>query len=250
MKTLLYAFRSLGPIDLRSIGRDSLLGWIALLPIVMALVVRGLVPPVADLLMTMANFDLSPYYALIVTYMVALFSPVIVGMIIGFLLLDERDEKTLMALQVTPMPMASYMTYRLALPMLVTVVVMLIAVPLAGLVVVPFWATLLAAIVSAAMAPPFALFFAAFARNKVEGFALGKAIGPLLILPIIGYFVPEPWQWLFGLTPTYWPAKLFWTVAEGGPFLWWVGLVGLVYSGLLVIPLLRKFEDSLRRGSD
>ena len=36
-------------------------------------------------------------------------APGIVGMVVGFLLLDERDERTLSALRVTPLSMRRYL---------------------------------------------------------------------------------------------------------------------------------------------
>jgi fluoroquinolone transport system permease protein len=38
--------------------------------------------------------------------------PALVGMVIGFLLLDQRDDQTLAALQVTPLTLNGYLIYR------------------------------------------------------------------------------------------------------------------------------------------
>ncbi len=43
----------------------------------------------------------------------------IVGMVVGFLLLDERDAHTPAALRVTPLSMRRYLAYRVSGPLLV-----------------------------------------------------------------------------------------------------------------------------------
>jgi fluoroquinolone transport system permease protein len=53
------------------------------------------------------------------------------------------------------------------------------------------------------MAPLAALALAALAANKVQGLALMKAAGVVLIPPMIAYFLPAPWRLVFALTPTW-----------------------------------------------
>jgi fluoroquinolone transport system permease protein len=57
-------------------------------------------------------------------------APGMVGMVIGFLLLDERDARTLTALRTTPLSMRRYLGYRVALPLLLGSMSTLIGFPL------------------------------------------------------------------------------------------------------------------------
>lgn len=90
------------------------------------------------------------------------------------------------------------------------------------------------------------LFLAAFASNKVEGLAFMKGVGWLMIGPLAAYFVPGRWELLFGILPTYWPAKAFWVAGEGGSY-WPYLLVGALYALLLVVLLLGQFQKRLSR---
>jgi fluoroquinolone transport system permease protein len=65
-----------------------------------------------------------------------------------------------------------HLAYRLAAPMLISLAMTLIALPLAGLVSLSFLEVLLVAVAAAPLAPLSALFLGAYAANKVEGFAL------------------------------------------------------------------------------
>ncbi len=107
--------RALGAIDAKSVRRDPLLRWLALGPVSLALLVRWGTPYVAGRLQGQLGFDLVPYYPLIVSF-VLLLVPMMCGIVIGFLLLDQRDDRTITALQVTPLTLNGYLVYRAAAP--------------------------------------------------------------------------------------------------------------------------------------
>lgn len=233
--------RALGPIDVKSVRRDSLLRWMFLIPLLIGFLFRWGVPMVAAQLDTRFGFDLAPYHPLIASALVMI-TPMLYGMVIGFLLLDQKDDRTLTALQVTPLTNAGYLLYRLGVPLLLSVVMTVVVLQLSGLGTVGLDGQLLAAVAGAPLAPMGALFLAAFARNKVQGFALMKASGVINWPPIIAYFVHSKWQWAFGLCPTYWPVKLYWELEAGGAAVWPVLLVGVAYCSLLSALMLRRFD--------
>lgn len=239
--SLAKAVRGLGPIDAKSVVRDSLLRWMLLLPILLALLMRWGVPGLANSLLTEYGFDLRPYYPLITSFMV-LVSPMLIGVVIGFLLLDQRDDGTLAALQVTPLSLNGFLIYRITVPMVLGVLLTLAIIPLTGLVQIHPLSVLVVAVAAAPFGPIYALLLPCFADNKVQGFALMKALGILSWPPIIAYFLPPIWQWVMGIVPTYWPVKLFW-ILESGESGWWpYFLVALVYQAVLMVPLLRRFN--------
>ena len=239
--------RALGPIDARNIRRDSLLQWMIIMPFFFAFLFRYGVPWIRTLLLEQFAFDLAPYYVLLVTYSFVILIPAVFGMVIGFLLLDERDDRTLTALQVTPLTLNNYLSYRILLPMILSVLLTLITFPLASLVPFNFGHILLVALLSAPFAPMFALYLAAFANNKVQGFALMKASGVIFILPVIAYFIQSNWQFVFGIVPTFWPAKLFWALLNGDTAVWlYLGLGIVVQTGFLFL-FARRFNQIMYR---
>jgi fluoroquinolone transport system permease protein len=219
-----------------------------LVPLLFALAMRFIMPPLFDYLGAFLQIDLEPYFLPIVGFILAMLTPALVGVVIGFLLLDERDDRTLSALQVTPLPLGGYLAYRLLIPVGLSVLLTVIVFPLAGLNQVGFWDLLAVALAGAPYAPIFALFLATFAQNKVQGFALQKASGVIGLPPVLAYFVSMPWQLAFGIAPTYWPAKVWWLALEGDPGVWLAALVGVVYQSLLVVLLLRRFNRIIHRG--
>src|SRR5690606_8691297 len=98
----LAAYQSLGTIDLLSVARDPLLRWTIVLTLALGLLIRFAVPPVAAGLEARFGFDLAAFYPLIMSFL-PLAVAGMTGTVVGFLLLDQRDDDTLSALLVTPL---------------------------------------------------------------------------------------------------------------------------------------------------
>jgi fluoroquinolone transport system permease protein len=242
----LKAVRALGPVDFKNIRRDPLLKWIIFTPLLQMLVIRWLIPWITGLLQEQVGFDLRPFYPLLMSFM-AMVVPFILGVVIGFLLLDQRDDNTLTALQVTPLSLGGYLAYRVSAPTVAAFLSTILVVWGAGLVQLSLPELLVVSLSTALMAPIMALIFASFAENKVQGLALSKGSGVFMVPALIAYFVPGGWQYLFGIMPTYWPAKLFWTLAGGEPGAWIFLLVSLFSQGVVLALTLRHFYRVMYR---
>jgi fluoroquinolone transport system permease protein len=216
------------------------------MPFFLALLIRFGLPWVVDGLEESLGFDLAPYIPLIYSYIVVL-SPTLFGFVIGFLLLDERDDDTLTALQVTPLPLNGYLIYRLGLPVFLGIVLLPVTLWLSGVNSLNLAEMLLLAVLAAPLAAMFMLFLATFAENKVQGFAFSKGLGVVLVAPLIAYFVQPPLEFLFGIFPPYWAMKAFWMMAAGESGVWIVFVVGMIYQVALTYVLLRRFHQVMYR---
>lgn len=236
--------RALGPIDAASVRRDPLLRWMLVFPLVFALLFRWVASLIEPWLVARFGIDLTLYYPL-VGGLLALLTPMLFGCIVGFLLLDQKDDGTLTALRVTPLTPGGYLAYRIAIPMALSIVMTPLVLELGGFTRAGVGARIVAGVAAAPLAPAFALFLAAFARNKVQGFALMKAAGVINWPPMLAWFVTSSWQLAFGLCPTYWPVKLYWELEAGGPAAWIYLLADLVVLSLLVAWLARRFDHAV-----
>jgi fluoroquinolone transport system permease protein len=236
----LRTFRALGRIDIGSVLTDPMLRGLALVPLMAALAIRLLLPAVAARVGALAGVDLGWLVAPLSGYAVVGIAPLIAGSVVGFLLLDQRDDRTLLALRVTPMPFGLYLAYRLAAPSLVAVVAILAAVAVAGGLGLGPTEALLAALASAPLAPVAALALVAFARNKVQGAALMKAASILLMAPLASFFLPAGWGLALSALPTYWVARSTWALQSGEaawPFMLGAWAVSGVVAALLLLRL-------------
>lgn len=233
------AIRSLLAADLQTIRRDSLTQFLLYYPLALGILLRFLVPLVQRELVNL--YDITPLYPLLTGFFGLLTMPALGGVLIGFLLLDERDQRSLAALQVTPLSMTSYLGYRIALLILMTLIGIFVIIPLMGLVPIDYGWLFVIGMVAALNAPIFAILLFAFASNKVQGLVVMKALSLFMATPFISWFVPEPWQYFFGVLPTFWPLKAFWVQQAGGnplPYL----LIGLGVILVYLVPLLLRFN--------
>jgi fluoroquinolone transport system permease protein len=238
-------FRALVDADTRSLWRDPLLGWVLGLPLGVALLLRTLVPRIQEALMARVAFDLEPYHSLIMgAYLMT--APGIVGMVIGFLLLDERDARTLTALRVTPLSIHHYLAYRIVLPLALGTAATLIGYPLIGIASLPLSELWPLALVAALSAPLQALVVAAAAPNKVAGFAVVKVMNVLSLAPGLAFFVPRPGQYIAGVLPTYWPMRALWSADAGEAFGWYL-VMGMLTSAIRLMIAARMFDRRLLR---
>lgn len=243
-------FSHVGRNDLKVIGRDSLLVMLMGYGFVIAVVIRFAVPAITESLMNTMEFDLTPYYPLLLSGMILHQAAALLGgTVMGFVLLDERDNGTLNAMMVTPIPVRDYVLYRVIVPML-----MGFFLGFAGLIIVAelsqltVWQMLIIAAVNSLLASLISLLLATFSANKVEGFATIKIIGSLSLIVMGAWFVPEPWQFLAGIYPAYWTMKSMW-MAEAGSSLWglYLPLALLTQIGALVL-LVRRFTNIVYEG--
>lgn len=242
---LLDVYKSVGPVDIKSVRRDELLAWVVAIPFAMALLFRFGVPPFTAWLEQELGFDLAAYYGLLMSFF-ALMAPTMIGMVVGFLLLDERDEQVLTALLVTPMPLGGYLLYRITLPLLLGFAVTVAGYPLAGLAPIPLLDLVAVALLAALNGPATALFLAAFAENKVTGFALVKVLNTINMLPVAAFFIDWPWQVAAGIVPAYWPMKMLWLVTSGHGYALYA-VAGLAAYAVVLLLLLRHFDARIHQ---
>jgi fluoroquinolone transport system permease protein len=212
-------------------------------------VLRFGLPPLAGWLEIQTGFDLRPAFPLFAGYAGLALVPILFAMIVGFLLLDERDRGTAMAIAVTPLSTRSYVAYRTGLPFVLAALSALVLIPASGMASAPLWALVLSVLLGACGAPLYALALAALAADKVQGFAVVKVMSALQILPVAAFFMDSPWHWVAGVVPSYWPLYAFLSATRAGGAgafaLYWG--VGAAFHVALLAGLLRRFQRVSRR---
>jgi fluoroquinolone transport system permease protein len=234
--------RTLSRMDALSVSRDTLLRGMVIVPLGLAIAARWLFPSAIERVAGMLPFDIASIYPRFISYVLLLLPPAICGMVVGFTLLDQRDDHTLMALQVSPVPLQAYLAYRLATPVFVSIAMTLVALPLSGQAGLGLAELVMVSLSAALLAPIAALFLASYAANKVQGFALQKALSVFFIAPYLGMLFPLPWRLLVGFVPTYWPTALLWALQDGAPYAWVLLPIGFAYQAALLVALMRRFK--------
>lgn len=232
--------------DLRNWARDPILLLAASGPFALALLGRFALPVVDT--RYLPSVALEPFYPSVLAF-VFLFPAYVLGMVVGFLVLEDRTQGVLDALRQTPLTGRGYLRYRGTTAYLLGVGVTLAVVPLFGLVAVSLPLLVATAAVVGLVAPAVVFLFAALADDAIEGLAVNKLLGLVVLFPPVGAAVlPEPVEYVVGVVPLYWPAKALLVGVEGrsalrvGAFL----AVGVCTLGLSLVVLVRRFERRVR----
>lgn len=179
--------------DARVVYRDRLLLLIAVMTLVLAagmrLVVRFV--PVTDI-----DLYLAPAAPLL--------APMMLGIVLGFGLIEEREQGTWLLLRVLPLSWRSWLAYLLGTSATLS---FLLGLGAAWIYRPPAHALFAVVMIAsgALTGPAMMLALGAFSRNKIEGTAVQKLMNSLGLVPLIAFFVPPPWQvMLGGWCPWYW----------------------------------------------
>lgn len=215
----------------RLIRRDPMLLLLLFAPWLAGAALGLGLPLLRPLLLSALGFDLAPWYKL-ADGMMLMLTPMMAGMLSGFLMLDERDEGVGGYFRVTPAGGALYLVSRLCLPVLWSV---LVAPPLMAVFSLSHpgvLRVLAVALIGGVAAASMALLLLAFAGNKVEGLAVSKMMGLIMLPMVLPFVTGSPWTLAAGLFPAYWMGAAFagpwWTVPAGAA-------VGLLWLAVLYV---------------
>ncbi|MGA9399819.1 ABC transporter [Haladaptatus sp.] len=246
------AVRDLGPVggmalaDGKKWFRDPLLLVAGTGPLLLALLAHVALPFLNQ--HYLPTISLVPYYPLVLGFVVT-FPPYIYGFVVGFFVLEDREQGVLAALRTTPLTGRGYLRYRGATAYLVGAAVTIPTVMLFGLVRVPPLVLVAVTVVVALAGPTITFLFAGLARDSIEGVVINKLLGLLLIVPVAGIaLLPEPWQYVVGVVPLYWPVKALVAGVTDGIGLRFVAFLflGVLSFGVSIRYLVRRFERMAR----
>ncbi|MFW5685537.1 MAG: hypothetical protein ACOC0O_02685 [Spirochaetota bacterium] len=232
-------FVAIAGVDARSVARDDVLQILAWVPPALVAIVRLGEPLLAGALEP--GVTLADHHGVILTVLVIL-TPLVYGWVLGFLLLEARDERSLAAIAITPVSVEGYLAVRVAFLTALSLILTLSLVPLAGLSRFAFARLVPVAGMAALCVPLMALSLAAFAGNKVEGLAIGKFMAVLMIAPILPFYTTSPVAMIAGVIPFYWIGDAI-AAMSGPPARYWASVaVGFVVHAVAAGLLLRAFR--------
>lgn len=193
--------------DIKQMKREPIMLLFAILSLLLIGVFKAIIIFGTPLLKKMTGFDLLTYEGDVLA-LVYLLQPFMLGTVIGFFMLDEKDEKIFELLRVTPLGLSGYLVNRLLMPIALVIVYTLIAYFTLGqglhsiICLVPIILMLcLQTIV-------IGLFIAIVSEDKVKGLTYSKAISGLMVFAFV-HLMPIPWlQTLAKIVPQYYVGQL------------------------------------------
>ena len=188
-------------------------------------------------------------YADVVIAVFALMMPMIFGALIGFSILDDRDDNVLMTVKVTPLGLQRFFAFRLIMIFIFAILASIFVILFADIGGLELYEVIAISVVSALSAPLTGLFINSFASNKIEGFAIMKGFGVLIFVPLVSLFVFDFKELFFAFAPGFFPAKSVSALIRGDQFMYLsfnsYYLLGWVYGIIMNIVAYRYFSKKL-----
>lgn len=194
-------FGAIYKTDIKLLRRDPMLLYSVTMTLILLLIIRYF------------KDRIGVYYPLL-ALLGLIFIPMIFGMIPGFMMADEKEDKTIQALQVIPISSEAFLIYRLTWASLITVVLAAVApyildieIPQKGLL------TLMALFLLEVWI--YGLVITVFSESRMQAITVSKIIGWFLMLPpviklvVLWRNLSTDWSKFTAFLPTYWLYKVF-----------------------------------------
>ena len=222
------------------IWNDAMLAVMLVAPLLMGLVFRFGMPTLESFLCNKFGTAqiLTPYY-LLMDLLLAFMTPLMFLFAGMMVMLGDIDSGIAKAMAVTPLGKSGYLASRLGIPFVLSYfygVAVLATFNLTGL---SFFVNLLCTLAGSLNSIAVALMVTSTARNKVEGMALAKLSGLLLLGLPAAFLVTGPALYLTGFTPSLWAALL----AQNQD--WRYALPMLALSLVMIFTFYNRFERKL-----
>ncbi|NNF00554.1 MAG: hypothetical protein HKN25_16165 [Pyrinomonadaceae bacterium] len=223
--------------DFKLVFRDKSLRIFFVFPVLSVLVVLYGFPYIANL------FPIIRPYISILMMSATMQNSLMFGFIYSMVLIDEKDTNVAKVYGVLPVSNFWFVIFRLIAPFLFATfftIAMLSVEPFYGISFVSnFYYSALAGLV----APLMVLFVATVSRNKLDGMTWQKLFNLPTSLPLLAFFVPASYSFLFAIFPTHWAYQGFKRLISGESFALYL-LFGFVYTVFLISLIAKRFSKS------
>ena len=185
--------------DMRNIVRDRLLLYSAfLIPLIIILFTRLVIPWISENVAPVEQYYSLLFMVIVITI------PLMFGFVIGFLIMDERDENLLTVLRVMPISRNTYLLYRMLFLSILSLIYIMLFPILTGLIEINLLEYLPIALLLALLTPTLGLIANIVATNKVQAFAVFKMLGGVFYIPLFAFFINNDLKYLLGIIPNFW----------------------------------------------
>ena len=134
-----------------------------------------------------------------------IFMIIISGFIIGLGIVDDKENGTEKAIQVSPVTKTEYFIGKSIYPLILMLVYGIIALAVLGLMDVNIGQVYTLVVISFSTTLLFGLLLGALAANENEAIGVGKLLAWVVMLAILGgTLLPDNWQWAVWWAPFFW----------------------------------------------
>ena len=220
--------------DIKMITRDPILVLFFILPIFIPIVFRVALAFLTPIVYEHFGLDLAEYYGYTLS-LVFLMTPLMLGTVAGFLMIDERDSRIQELISISPVGYIGYISNRLMLPFIGSIVYTVIAYSILNIYEVHPLVLLLICLLAGIQALFLGYLLYILAADKVQGLTFSKGFGIFNLFALADILNVRWFNIIARLTPFYWITKI---VVDFNPLEAMIG-IGIHILYLLVILRMR-----------
>lgn len=221
----------------KQIWADAMLSVLLFVPLLMGLAFRFGVPALEEFLCarTEKAVVLAPHYP-VFDLLLAVMTPVMFSAAGALVILDEADSGISRAYMTSPVGRSGYLLSRIGVPTVLATAYCVLVTAVFRLSDLPFARVLLLSLCSGALGVTVALMIPSLAKNRVEGMAVSKLAGLVMLGIPAALLLPAPLKYVGGILPSFWMTEL---VFDGSN---WNAIPALCTSVLLSVVFSNQFK--------
>lgn len=189
--------------DFKQIMRDPIMAILMVAPLLLIIMLKLMVVFLMPLLLKHLEFDLTPYLHLVYVFVVMMCGAIL-GIVNGFMMIDDRDGKIAELMSITPLGRSGYLFNRLMFAAVLTIFYSVLSYYVLNVVELSLLTMLFVSLLSANYSIIIGLLIFTFADDKVKGLTFAKAINSLSLfafadllalkwLSVLSWFFPPYW---------------------------------------------------------
>jgi fluoroquinolone transport system permease protein len=196
-------------IFIAEIRHDFMLTACLFTPVLMGIVYKLVIPLLEEFLITRFTISLSlaPYY-LLLDLLLLILTSVMFAFSGTMVMLGELDNGTAKYLMITPLGKKGYLLSRIGIPMVISIFYGTLALVVFKLSKITPIMIVICALLSGIISLVISLLVISLAKNKLEGMALTKLSGFIILGLPVAIFITSPFGYMAGILPSFWVAKL------------------------------------------
>ena len=223
--------------DFKLVFRDRSLNIFFIFPILNLLVVLYGFPYVVE------QIEVLKDYVPILLMFLANQGAMIFGFIYSMVLIDENDTNVAKVYGILPISKFWFVIIRLIAPFLFSTIATFLVLLVEPFYGIPVSVNLVYSALAGLIAPTMVLFVAIMSKNKLEGMTWQKVFNIPIALPILAFFVPASFSFIFGFLPTHWAYQGFNKLINNESYAIYL-LIGFVFNFILIGLMAKRFSKS------
>jgi len=225
--------------DIKKIVREPMMTFLFLVPFGLPIIFKALMIFFIPFMREFIGFDFTSYSIYFLSF-ILIISPGILGMVVGFMLIDDKDNKIVQLMSITPIGQKGYIFLRLTFVFISTFIYTIYSYFIMGIYIISIGTLLYLTILLSLYGCLISMLLFLFASDKVKGLTYAKALNMMLLFALADLVDVRKIQLFSSLFPTYWITRI---IAE--PYninvLFLGGIIHLIWFGIGFFGLKRLY---------